>query len=508
MSIPEAIGAKTVVGQLTVDRSTTVGYVTAYGCDDLATQPNIADTRSDLNFDGGLTPAASNRLIVQADADGDVCFRTTAAADMIIDVNAVAGAGITSFPNQRTDTRTGTTTIELPGVGEVPVWPPYTPLPAVAGTAALTGLPAGPDVTSRPITAVKIDNYRLARPQYGLELADTVIELNVEGVSRFVALFHTNLSEVGPVRSARTSDLDLLSAMNRPVFAYSGANVGVNAWIGSAASSGVLVDFSAQRNGCYRRTADRPGPHNLLFDVTCAVGLSPTAGPARPLWDIVAAWTPPAGTFVPDSTFTVPMDGVRVQWTWDPAAASTSDRRMASTTSPHPAHASRPATWSNSPSSTCRRPSTLVRRTRSPSGPAAASSIVADGRSRSRGPGRPPTTGSSSATPRPARRSPWTSAPRSSNSNASLDVLSTAVDMDLVNPELRRAYRFIPSVPVGNRWLVKLTRVAMPLMRPAEQPSGVRLQEISVGQPPTVCVCTRPTAVGPVRRCCGSTVVG
>ena len=321
VSVPEAVGSKTVVGQLTVDRSSTVGYVTAYGCDDLATQPNITNTRSDLNFDGGLTPAASNRLIVQADADGDVCFRTTAAADMIIDINAVAGAGITSFPNQRTDTRTGTTTIELPGVGEVPVWPPYTPLPALAGTAALTGLPAGADITSRPITAVKIDNYRLARPQFGLELADTVIELNVEGVSRFVALFHTNQSEVGPVRSARTSDLDLLSAMNRPVFAYSGANVGVNVWVGSAASSGVLVDFSAQRNGCYRRTADRPGPHNLLFDVTCAVGLAPTAGPARPLWDIVAAWTPPGGvTFTNDTTFRVPMDGVRVEWTWDPTS--------------------------------------------------------------------------------------------------------------------------------------------------------------------------------------------
>ena len=263
--------------------------MTAYGCDDLATQPNIANTRSDLNFDGGLTPAASNRLIVQADADGDVCFRTTAAADMIIDINAVAGVGHHLVPepaHRHTDGHARRS--NSPGVGEVPVWPPYTPLPALAGTAALTGLPAGPDVTSRPITAVKIDNYRLARPQFGLELADTVIELNVEGVSRFVALFHTNQPEVGPVRSARTSDLDLLSAMNRPVFAYSGANVGVNAWIGSAASSGVLVDFSAQRNGCYRRTADRPGPHNLLFDVTCAVGLAPTAGPARPLWDIVA----------------------------------------------------------------------------------------------------------------------------------------------------------------------------------------------------------------------------
>ena len=52
-------------------------------------------------------PAASNRLIVQADADGDVCFRTSAQVDMIIDLNATADVGIRSFPNRRTDTRVG-----------------------------------------------------------------------------------------------------------------------------------------------------------------------------------------------------------------------------------------------------------------------------------------------------------------------------------------------------------------------------------------------------------------
>jgi hypothetical protein len=182
-------------------------------------------------------------------------------------------------------------------------------------------MPAGPDVTGRPIVAVKIDNYRLARPQWGLDLADGVIELNVEGVTRFVALFQTTLPEVGPVRSARTSDLDLLTAMNRPVFSYSGANAGVDAWIRSAASSGVLVDFSAQRNPCYHRVADRPGPHNLSFDATCADGLAVTAGSARPLWDIVGAWTPaPSVPSLADTTFTVPMDGVRIDWTWDPAS--------------------------------------------------------------------------------------------------------------------------------------------------------------------------------------------
>jgi hypothetical protein len=79
---------------------------------------------------------------------------------------------------------------------------------------------------------VKIDNYGVARPQWALDQADAVIEENVEGISRFVALFHTHLPDfVGPVRSARIGDLDMLSAMNRPVFAYSGANPGVTDFV-------------------------------------------------------------------------------------------------------------------------------------------------------------------------------------------------------------------------------------------------------------------------------------
>ncbi len=107
--VPDAIGGKTVIGQLTVDRATESGFVTAYGCDDgIPTNPGGGTSRSDLNFDGSVTPAASNRLIVQADADGDVCFYTSARVDIIIDVNAVSfDVGINSFPNRRTDTRAG-----------------------------------------------------------------------------------------------------------------------------------------------------------------------------------------------------------------------------------------------------------------------------------------------------------------------------------------------------------------------------------------------------------------
>ncbi len=262
VNVPEAEGAKTVIGQLTAARVTERGYVTAYGCNDGLPRDNAgAVDRSDLNYDPRVSTSRSNRLIVQADANGDVCFHTLRRVDLVIDVNGVSDTGITSFENQRTDTRYGTT----PGsrgvpvdANGVPVWPPYEALPPSDGIAALTGFAADPNVTGRPIIAVKVDNYRLARPHIGLDLADAVLEVNVEGVSRFIALFHSRTPPlIGPVRSARTTDLDLLAAMNRPIFGYSGANPGVTNWIESAADSNLLVDRGAPRSACY---ATRPGP--------------------------------------------------------------------------------------------------------------------------------------------------------------------------------------------------------------------------------------------------------
>ncbi|MCU1501937.1 MAG: hypothetical protein JWM12_1291, partial [Ilumatobacteraceae bacterium] len=63
VSVPEEVGGKTVVGQLTVDRVTSAGFVTAYGCDDgIPTDSDGSISRSDLNFDARASPVASNRL--------------------------------------------------------------------------------------------------------------------------------------------------------------------------------------------------------------------------------------------------------------------------------------------------------------------------------------------------------------------------------------------------------------------------------------------------------------
>ncbi len=327
IAVPESVGAQTVIGQLTVDRTSAAGFVTAFGCDDGLPGEVGGDPKSDLNYDGAVAPVWSNRLIVQADRDGDICLFTSAAADLVVDINGVASdIGIFSFGNQRTDTRSGTrppaTTVPADAAG-VPVWPPLTPTSAPTSVAALTGRSVDVATANRPILAVKIDNFRRARPQFGLDRADAIIEENVEGVTRFIALYQTHLpGQVGPVRSARTGDLDLLAGMNRPVFGYSGANAGVTTWIRSAASSGVLVDFSALSSPCYVREPDRPAPHNLLLDASCATSVAAASAPgqARALWTIDGAWTPPAALgATPDTTFGVRMDGVRVEWTWDPA---------------------------------------------------------------------------------------------------------------------------------------------------------------------------------------------
>jgi hypothetical protein len=75
---------------LTVDRVKSAGFVTAYGCDDgIPTNIDGTISRSDLNFDGRVSAVASNRLLVQADDNGDICFFTQQAAAIVVDVNGV-----------------------------------------------------------------------------------------------------------------------------------------------------------------------------------------------------------------------------------------------------------------------------------------------------------------------------------------------------------------------------------------------------------------------------------
>jgi hypothetical protein len=188
-------------------------------------------------------------------------------------------------------------------------------------TFPLTGLPA-PDAvaTLRPAIVVKIDNHPDARPQAGLNQADIVYEEIVEGITRFFTIFQsTDAAPVGPIRSARTTDVALLDQLNRPLFVWSGGNGNVVRAIGGAnavsMADGQGPGFYRDRRG--RRVATE---HTLFNDGTPTIYSRVEAGegPPAPFFSYRPVGTPSvAGQ--PVTNIDARMNSVPVQWAWDPA---------------------------------------------------------------------------------------------------------------------------------------------------------------------------------------------
>lgn len=154
----------------------------------------------------------------------------------------------------------------LPAAGDQPT---ATPVPSVP-VAPLTGLPTS-DVTlfDRPALMVKIDNFPDARPQVGLNDADQVLEILVEGITRFAFVFHSTESDpVGPIRSGRSSDPNIAANYGQPLFAWSGGNTAVTSEIRSAQDDRKLYDIGAfvLTSVEYFRDNEngRFAPHNLF----------------------------------------------------------------------------------------------------------------------------------------------------------------------------------------------------------------------------------------------------
>jgi hypothetical protein len=147
--------------------------------------------------------------------------------------------------------------------------------------APLTGLPMDFARARRPVLVVKIDNAPKARPQIGLNQADVVFEEGVEGgITRFAALFHSEESKpVGPVRSARTTDIRLISALHHPLFAYSGANATFQRYVHEAPLVDVGFDAHADR---YHRDTARPSPYNLFTETGKLFDLAPDGAEPPP----------------------------------------------------------------------------------------------------------------------------------------------------------------------------------------------------------------------------------
>ena len=116
-----------------------------------------------------------------------------------------------------------------------------------------------------PVLVVKIDDTRQAHPQFGVEDADIVYIEQVEGgLTRLAAVFSSTIpTHVGPVRSARISDIELIEQYGRVAFAYSGAQKKLRPVIAAAN----LEDLGAQNHSATIYTTDinRVQPYAMVL---------------------------------------------------------------------------------------------------------------------------------------------------------------------------------------------------------------------------------------------------
>jgi hypothetical protein len=179
-----------------------------------------------------------------------------------------------------------------------------------------------PNLANHPAVVVKIDNHPDARPHTGLRYADIVYELKVEGITRFAAVYHSQDADpVGPVRSARSSDIDIVSNLNKPFLLWSGGNPGVTGEVKGAESVGLLVDLSEDVAApFYFRGADRPAPHNLYAHMTAIRNQMALAGgiPPFPMFAYRNTDEPQPSTAIDVPGMTIDFTGgVKVNWVWD-----------------------------------------------------------------------------------------------------------------------------------------------------------------------------------------------
>jgi hypothetical protein len=179
--------------------------------------------------------------------------------------------------------------------GNVPNPPAAEPTPEVKYVSApLTGVQyvegsAEAAALVSPSVACKIDNSEAARPQQGLNSTDVVFDEMVEGgLTRLVAIWHSaKPSNVGPVRSIRPMDPDIISPFGG-IVCYSG---GQQAFVNAMRATSVFnaSETTEQGQGTFSRAKDRPAPHNVIVDAAKLAGNHAEIEAPQTMWDFSAS---------------------------------------------------------------------------------------------------------------------------------------------------------------------------------------------------------------------------
>jgi peptidoglycan hydrolase CwlO-like protein len=123
-----------------------------------------------------------------------------------------------------------------------------------------------PQAARKPVYGVAMDNAPQARPQHGLAEASVVYEYEVEGqITRYLALFSSFPTKVGPIRSARTHSI-MLAMENDVNFLFASAGWDVLDQIKEWKTKSTNVVTS--RSSSFYRDSSRKAPHNLYVNLS------------------------------------------------------------------------------------------------------------------------------------------------------------------------------------------------------------------------------------------------
>lgn len=216
-----------------------------------------------------------------------------------------AGADTTTTSSSTTTTTRATTTTTRATTTTADARP----------TSPLNGLPVDDEqALARRVLAVKIDNHPNARPQSGIQQADGVMEVRVEGgLTRFIALFHHSDSDyVGPIRSARPTDAKLVAPLGATLVISGGQE-----WVRAGIAALGVPYVSDTRPGMFR-ISGRSAPHNL-YGATSELRVVaderdlPNDPPGAPIWEFGEL---PEGE--PASEVRIVFsEGFAANWSWD-----------------------------------------------------------------------------------------------------------------------------------------------------------------------------------------------
>jgi hypothetical protein len=193
---------------------------------------------------------------------------------------------------------------------------PVNPAATLSVAWPLRGLVTADPITRRPVV-VRVANDLSARPQSGIEQADIGFEMLIEGgLTRYAVVFHSQEADkVGPIRSARWPDLELLP-MLKGILAHVGAQDQTLQQIRKAFAAGLFVDVDEQQHPtAYERLPNRPANQNVYTSTgkirQAAADSAKVEVPPLPFGESSATGRPAA-------TLTIPYAGPAMRVVYEP----------------------------------------------------------------------------------------------------------------------------------------------------------------------------------------------